>query len=240
MDISKLKHNPEKIQESLFENENHELLTKTGCTIYIPAGYVSKGLAIISNEISILTTFIMVLDDNSYGVSTATAMAKISPDVIDTIEIEGDDYYQFTFNPGSVVMKTTLLIKNKKITNYILDFFVDYGHCPWFINYLNLAEQLWQTKYFNDLTLGTTQAVRDVLVSVVARDKKDVKKVYRHTLTSNEQLRMLPQYIPLRNISLNTTSNLARLNGSELKRGIRASLLAEETKVEPLEDLFVK
>jgi hypothetical protein len=47
MDISKAKRDAAKVKTTLFETPENQLVTKTGCSIYVPAGYTSKGLAVV-------------------------------------------------------------------------------------------------------------------------------------------------------------------------------------------------
>lgn len=243
MDISNLKREPQKVRETFMENKNHELITKTGCTIYVPANYTEKGLGFIAAEVSILGIFMVVIKGGYYAVSDkATSMITLGPCLIDTVKMGPDEeeYLKFEFEPGAVVMKTTLLVKDKKLTNAVLDYFVDFGHSPWFFNYLDLAELLRETPHFNDIKLGGGQPVYDMIVAPLARTPKDITSYYRHFIKSEDEIYKRPLFVPTRDIALTTTSNLASLNGSELQRGIKAALTREVDRSEPLEELFIK
>jgi len=240
MDISLLKRNAEKVQASLTENKNHELITKTGCTIYVPTGYTDKGLAIISSEVSIVGIYAIVIDDKYYGVSKATTMLTIVPTTIDTILIDDEEYFKFDFEPGSVVVRNTMAVRDKKLVNYIMDYFIDYGHSPWFITYLDHAELFRDAKYFNDIRLSDNQAVFDIITAHISRDPKKFEEYYRHTAKSGAVVHEHPRFIATRDIANNTTSNLARINGSELQRAIKSALTAEPKRAEPLEELYMK
>lgn len=240
MDVSKLKSNPSKIHAALFKTDDSKVISKTGCAIYIPANYSSKGLAMIGESVHTLGVFMIVLEDGSYGVSIATAMMNLTPSTIDTEVLWGVDYLKLTFAPGSQVIESTSLIKSKKLTNAIVDYFIDYGHCPKFMSYVQHAELISRTRYFNDLNLGSHQAVRDIVVAGVSRSDKDIREYYRHSLTDSSQLAASPRRVPLRDIGLNATSNLARLNGSELMVGMKGALLSKPVRAEPLEGLFIK
>jgi len=237
MDISNLKRKPEVVIKTLTE-KNGQLITKTGCTVMIPAGYTNKGLATISSEVSILGVFALIIEGGFYSVSKATSLMIIEPDTIDTIDIEGEDYIVFTFNPGSVVIKNTMLVRDKKIVNTIMDYFIDYGHSPWFINYVDHAEIFKDSGYFNDIKLGSSQSVRDVITAHISRNPNKFAQYYRHAIKDGSGLLIRPTFIATRDIANNTTSNLARINGSELQRAIKSSLLANPTRIEPLEQLL--
>lgn len=239
MDISKLVRNPTKVHETLTE-KNDQLITKTGCKIYIPATYTSKGLAAISSEVSILGIFALVIDDKFYSVSKSTSMMIIEPDSTETIMIDGAEHLEFHFNPGSVIIRNTMLVRDKKIVNSIMDYFVDYGHSPWFINYIDHAELFKFSKYFNDLKLGQSQAVLDVITAHISRNPSNFEQYYRHGLKVIADAYKQPSFLATRDIANNTTSNLARINGSELQRAIKSTLLAKPERAEPLEQYFVE
>ena len=240
MDISKLKHDPDKVNKTLFVTDSNELRTATGCKIYIPAGYIGKGLASISSEVSTLGVFAIFCDDGHYGVSMATSMVVLGPCDFDTVSMGDEDFYVFTFDKGAVVIEDVNLVKNKKITSPILDYFNDYGHSPWFMNGLLQSELLRDTKYFNDIFLGGGQPVYDMMVAPLARDPKNIKTQWRHILKVDSDIFSRPALLPSRDIAANTTSNFARLNGSEMKQGIKAALLSKPEREEPLETIFIK
>lgn len=240
MDISKLKHDPDKVNKTLFVTDSNELRTATGCKIYIPAGYIGKGLASISSEVSTLGVFAIFCDDVHYGVSMATSMVVLGPCDFDTVSMGDEDFYVFTFDKGAVVIEDVNLVKNKKITSPILDYFNDYGHSPWFMNGLLQSELLRDTKYFNDIFLGGGQPVYDMMVAPLARDPKNIKTQWRHILKVDSDIFSRPALLPSRDIAANTTSNFARLNGSEMKQGIKAALLSKPEREEPLETIFIK
>ena len=240
MDVSKLKPNPTKIHAALYKTDDKRIITRTGCAIYLPANYTAKGLATLGEKVRSLGVFMIALEDGSYGVSIATAMMNLTPTTIDAETLWGTDYLKLTFAPGSQVIESTSLIKEKKLTNAVVDYFIDYGHCPKFMTYVQHAEILSRTGYFNDLNLGSHQAIRDIVVAGVSRSDKDIREYYRHSLVSDSQLSQAPRRVPLRDIGLNTTSNLARLNGSELMVGMKTALLSKPTRSEPLEELLIK
>lgn len=240
MDISKFKHDPAAIHKCVVKTPDKKLVTTTGCKISIPVGYTSKGLAIIGSEVSILGVFVIFNDKLQYGVSMATTMVTLGPCIVETVDVDGDPHYVFTFDAGGEVFTTTSLVKDKKPVNLILDYFNDYGHSPWFLSLLLQSELLRDTQYWNGFKVGGGQVVYDMMVAMLARDPKNIKTQYRHVLKSENDIHERPILLPSRDIGENTTSNLARLNGSELKVGIKAGLLSKVEREEDLEKIFIK
>lgn len=240
MDISKFKHDPSVIHKCVVKTPDKKLVTPTGCKLCIPVGYTSKSLAIIGSEVSILGVCAFYNDKFQYGVSMATSMATLGPNTMETVEMDGEPYYVFTFEPGSVVFVATEMVRDKKLVNAILDYFNDYGHSPWFMSDLLQSELLRDTRYWNDISLGGGQVVYDMMVAPLARDPKNIKTQFRHALKSESEIHTRPILLPSRDIGANASSNLARLNGSEMKVGIKSALLSKVEREEDLEKLFIK
>lgn len=236
MDVSKLKRDAGFIVSTQME-KNNQIITKVDAEIIIPADYTTKGLAIVSSEVTILGVFATVVGD-SYAVTSATAMMTLLPTAIRNELINGEDYIIFSFAAGSVMIENTLLVKNKKLVNAIMDYFVDYGNLPWFIAFVDHPDILSQCGHYNDVRLGNSQAVLDIITAHITRNPNNFNEYYRHSIKTEADLYKQPTLIPMRDIANNTTSNLARINGSELKRALRKSLLSEPTRAEPLEQLF--
>lgn len=239
MDISKTIRNPSKVHASLLETDD-QLITKTGCTLVLPEGYISKGLAVIGSEVSILGIFAMFIDDVTYGMSTATSMMTLGPDYIPGNTVIDDvTYLTYKFAPGATVFKTVELIIDKKIVNSIMDFFIDYGHSPWFFNYVDLAELFIDAGYFNNMNMGG-QIVQDIIIANIARNPEDVRQLFKEVLKNINQINTRPLFISQRDVAMNTSSNLARVNGSELARTTQAMLLSTPTHSQELEDILIQ
>ena len=239
MDISKLIHNPKKVHETLLRNKDHQIVTKTGCAIYFPTDYASKGLASLGEVVSVVGIFMMVVDGNHYAVSLVPALFKTLPVSIDTETIWDREYYKLTYSPGNVVMEDCRLVPIKKFSGIITDYFIDYGKTPEFVTYDKLSIILAKCRKYCNITLANPIA-RDIIVAGLSRDKKDPRTLYRLKIKSIVDARKAPLYIPMRDIALNTTSNFARINGNEMIRGIKETLLADATTPAPLEQLYIK
>lgn len=239
MDISKTIRDPQKVHDTLLEKDD-QLITKSGCTIYVPEGYTSKGLAVIGTEISILGVFAIFIDDKTYGVSTATSMMTLGDNhITDSVMVGETVYLSYTFPAGAVVFKSVELIKEKKLVNAIMDFFFDYGYSPWWMTYLDMAELYKYAGYFNQMNMGG-QIVQDIIVAGIARNPDNVHQFYRMELDNIKQIYQRPTFLKQRDIAMNTSSNLARINGSELARATKAVLLSEPTQPQELEDILMR
>ena len=240
MDISKVKRDPAKIKSHL-RNEGDKMITLKPCSIYVPESFTTKGLAIISSKVTIVGIF-AIFDETEkfYSVSKATALMTINPSSIETVKVGDKNYLRFGFDAGSVVIENRKLIRSKKLTYNIFNHIIDYGNVPWFFNYVDYSEIFKKSTYWNDLKLGQSQIVWDILISHITRNPDNVKEYFRHFIKDNAGVFKKPLEVPLHDVAATTTSNLARLNGPELQRSIKSALLAQPTRLEPLEGLIIK
>lgn len=237
MDISKLVRDPVRVQ-STFKEAGDQLITLKGCSIVFPKKYETKQLVYIGEDISLVGIFATFIDDTTYSVSTVPSKFAMGECLIDVIKIEDEEYYKLTYSPGAVVIKNVNALKVKVFSYNIVNYFIDYGNMPWFLNYLDAAELLRDIKHFCNIELGAGQAGFDVLISLISRSTENVREHYRLGIKSEADLYKRPRFIPLMEKSLMTSSVLARVTGGELKRSIRESLIDDKATGEPLEALY--
>lgn len=239
MDITKAVRNPAKVHQDL-KKVDGKLVTKGGCWIYIPVSYSSKDLAFITSSVTILGVFLITTDNKTYGASGATSLMNINPSAIEVIDINGEEYYQFYFEPGSVVVSNVNLKCVKKLTYNIMSQFFDYGRVPFWFTPIDHASLLANVRYWNDMTVFPDGITHDIYSAHLQRNTNDVRKFYRHSIKKESDLHQPAIYIPLRAATLTKTSRLAKLADTELKRGIRNALLNDPVREEPLEALLMR
>lgn len=233
--------NPTKIHADLVVvNGGKAIMTKGGCYIYTPVGFISKELAFIGNTIEIIGLYAISTDRKTFGVSQATALMEITPTSYEEVLIQDEPYYEFRFEPGTVVIPNRdLPILSAHVFN-VTSYFYDYGRRPFWVLAEDDAEVLSGVRRWNGITVFDDQTTADIFVAHTQRDPKDVHKFYRHSLRTAADLNKPPLYVPMRDGPLNKTSRLAKIADVELKRGIRSALNVEPVRPEPLEDLYMR
>lgn len=224
--------------DSLFIAGNG-ISTKSQLTAYVPEKYASKGLAYIGSEVSVLGIMLLTLDHVHYGVTSCTTLLSLSPDRVESVEVDGEHFYKFTFNKGGRFIIDRFPKKDKTKVNAVFDYFYGYGHSPWWMSTVDLSDLLASTTYWNDMALSKSQITLDVVGAQVSRTAKDLKGFSRHTFKRATDALKPAITVPLRNGSLNRTSRLTMLTNTELKKGIRSAMLAEPVREEYLETLFM-
>lgn len=224
----------------LIVNKDKSIMTKEGCYIYIPVGYVAKELAFIGNTIEIIGLYAITTDRKTFGVATATATMEITPSSYEEVNIFDEPFYEFRFEPGTIVVPNRALSVLPKHVYNITSYFYDYGRRPFWVQAEDDAEVLAGAPLWNGITVFADQSTADIFVAHTQRDPKDVHRFYRHSLRTEADLSKPPLYVPMRDGPLNKTSRLAKIADVDLKRGIRSALNVEPERPEPLEDLYMR
>jgi hypothetical protein len=217
-----------------------KIATKADLWIYFPSVYVAKGLAYVGSEISVVGIMLTTTDNKRYGSTMATAMLDVTPERIDTVNIDDEEHYRMFFPKGSVVFPDPFPKKVKGMVDMVFDTFYMYGKNPWWLTREDFALVLSDSVYWNDMRIHDSQVTLDVLASQISRSKSDIRKFARHESKRPESARLPATTAPIRNGSLNRTSRMTLLTNSELKKGMRAALLNEPVREEFLENLFMK
>lgn len=239
MDVKSLIHDAKRVKESLFETEDESLITKTGCKIYIPARFAERGLATVSVEIHIVGIYAMVIEDKYFATSLINTMVRITPEVTNTVSINGDDYYEFVFPAGSVIIPSLQLVKVNTLPYRIYDELFAKGRVPWYIGYYELARIYDSAKYHAGVNIGEDHEVTELLVSMITRYDKDRTVYYRQVAVSEEELRNNPPaFIPLKSVAYSATNTLNKLAGSYMQDGIVSALVNPSERTERIENLL--
>ncbi len=240
MDIRRLVRDAKRVNETLHHAADDTIVTSRGCKILIPERYTEKGLAEISAETSILGIFAIIVDDMYYAVSNVIAMMRVTPSVIATVKIDGSNYLELTFAPGSVVIADSQLVKNKHLVSKVFDEFISKGRVPWFLDYVKDMGSLFDSSdYHAGLDMSKQHAVLEIITAAITRKASDPTVYYRQSVTTPADLsKVEPTFIPLRSISYGTTNTLTRLVGSYFVDGLTSALVNPSTNNETIETVL--
>ena len=239
MNINELIRDPQKVHASLRELPDKRLITLTGCRIYTPVRFSERGLVSIGEEIHIVGIYAIVVEDKYYGVSMVNAMLRITPYTRNTVTINGDDYYEFLFEPGSTVVASVDLVKTDVLTYRIYDELISKGNVPWYLGYSELAKLFDTAKYHAGANIGTEHEVTELLVSMISRDPSDRTKYYRQAIQTAEDLKTIsPAFIPLKSVTYSATNTTNKLAGSHFSEGVVSALVSPSERTERIESLL--
>lgn len=239
MDPTKLIHDPSRVLGALQELPDSRLVTTKGCKIYIPVRFAERGLASIGLETYICGVYAMTVEDQYYGVSLINSMLRIDPSSTVKVDVNGDEYYEFTFDPGSVVVLSLDLVQTDTLVYKIFDEIISKGRVPWYLNYLELGGLFDSAVEHAGANIGRNQEVTELLISMISRNPDDRHQYYRRSVQSLDQIKSdPPAFIALRSVTYAATNTTNRLAGSHFAEGLVSALVTPSERVERMEDLL--
>ena len=239
MDFKKLQRNAEKIHSVLEELPDGRLVTKKAIKIYIPSRFIERGLAEISIKTHIVGIYAIVLDDTYYAVSLVNAMVQIEPSSTTKVMFDEEQYYEFSFDPGSTVLSSTNLVKTDTLVYRIYAEIISKGNVPWYLGYLDLAKIFDTAKYHAGANIGKNHEVTELVVSIIARDKENRHINYRQVVKDFNEIKTKPPvYISLKNLTYAATNTTNRIAGSYFGDGLISALVNPTDRLEKIENIL--
>ena len=241
MNPKELIRSAKKIHECLSELPSGSVVCTKALKIYSPYHYLEKSLVTIGHDTFILGIFGMVTDDKYLGVSLLNTMVPISPNITNRVKIDGDEYFEFVFNPGDTVFPSTTLVKSDSLVYRIYDEFLAKGSIPFYVDYESLGKLFDSAKEFAGANLGQSWEVSQLIASMLARDPDDRTKYYRQIVQTPEDLKAVqPIFVGLKSVQYSSTNTTTRLGGSYFQAGVTSALINSSSRPERVESLLLK
>jgi hypothetical protein len=238
MDIKTLVRDSAKVFSALQELDDNSVIAKQECSIYIPARFAERSLAELGVE-NYITGICAIVVDGFYAVMNVCAMIKIEPSRTFKIKIKGDDYYEFQFDKGNKVIVTTELVKLDTLVYRIYDEIISKGRVPWYLDYNDLGKIFDTAKLHAGANIGQNSEVTELIVSLIARDRKDKTIYYRTAINSIDDVkRNPPAYIPLKSVIFAATNTTNKLAGSYFATSTVSALVSPASRTERIEHIL--
>jgi hypothetical protein len=239
MDHRDLIRHPHMVASYLKELEDGRLVTNKGCKIYIPTRFAERELAYVGIETQIVGIFAMTVEDKYYSIMMVNAMMRIDPTATNKVQMDGDEYYEFVFDPGATVVASTMLVQTDTLVYKIYNEIFSKGRVPWYLSYTDLGKLFDTAKEHANANIGQNQEVTELIASLIARNPANRHQYYRQAITSFEDLLINPPaVIPLRSVTFAATSTLTKLAGSYARDGLVSALVTPTNRVERIEALL--
>jgi hypothetical protein len=168
-------------------------------------------------------------------------MVPLEPSITNRVKIDGDEYFEFVFNKGASVFKTTTLVKSDSLVYRIYDDFLAKGYVPWYVGYDELGMLFDTASEFAGANIGKNSEVTQLIASIVARDPNDRTKYYRqvvHSLQDLEKIR--PVFVPLKSVQYAATNTTTKLGGAYFQQGVISALISPSARQERIESILRK
>lgn len=239
MDISGWKRNPDALHATLKELPNNSLVTTTGCKLYIQESFRSKQLVVFGKRIMVVGYFALVNENLDYAVSTTPAMIQITPAQTKLVEVQGRNYYEFTFPKGSVVIKELDVVKDNLLLYYLFEEILARGRMAFFYDYETQGGFFNEMAHYTGTNLVTTASIGEMIIAQIARTEANRRIPLRNAIVRYGDDKVVPYtWIPLRNVIDGSSDTVAKIAGSYTADGLDSAIVNPCDKVQPIERLL--
>ena len=241
MNFSQLKRAPNKVHETLLTTEDGKVITTKGCKIYAPARWAEQRLAFIGNDTILFGYFLIVVENAYYVCGRACTMFPLQPAVTKQVQIGDDSYLEFTFDPGTTVIKNLNCVMDDTLPYQMHHEFIELGKIPGYLSYSDQANLFESVIELCGVKLGANEAVLSAIASSVMKDPEDLGRSYAFKINSiaNER-EFTPAIVPFRDVQYGATNVTAKLMGSYSDLAITSALVNPSERNERFEDLLRK
>lgn len=211
-----------------------QIIASKPCSIQIPLNYENAKLAQIGEDIYVLGVFAIILESGEYAVSNVMTLIKLKPTKVSTITILEDEYYEFYFDAGSVVIDNTEVVQRDNILFSVFNEFVFKANIPWFMTYSDLGKLYDTCKEYANSNIGDTYEVMEFIASILGRATNDRSIYYR--LGGNYKIP--PQYVSMASVFYSMHNTVNKIAGNYFSDGLVSALVNPSDRVEKIEKLL--
>lgn len=238
MDFKQLERNPEYISKLIVTNKDGSMSCKKPLTIMFPKWFEVKELAIISKVIKVVGYFAIIVD-NKFSVSKVASLIQLGNGIVNTISINGDEYYSVSFKENSSFISYNKIMVENAVAGKLLDSFTMRGNVPVYFNYNDTLTCLENCSYYAGSGYTNNQDVLQLITSLLSRYKDDNEFFYRDVIRTTEDLKTKEvEYVSLYSVSFAASSTFSKLVGSYFTEGVNSALITNSTEVDKVEELL--
>lgn len=238
MFIESLTRNPDVINNDWVETPDGKIMTKAGCRFYIPARWTEQRLAFIGNETVIFGYFAIVIG-KVYAVCNLCTMVQIAPGTTRQVSIGGNAYYEFSFDPGTTIIKNVNCVMDDTLPYQMYREFIEMGKVPPYLAYSDVCNLFESCIEVCGVTLGANEAVLSAIASSIFKDPDDLSRSFAFKIDSiKSELLVNSVIVPFRDVQYGATNTTAKLMGSFSDLAVTGALVNPSERNEKFEDLL--
>lgn len=231
------KRNPERVLKDLVLTPSGQYVTRSGCRIHTPVRTEDRGLTVIDVRTYVFGQFAILLDNNDYAYNNAICRVEINPSSTRIVTIEEKDYYEFYFEPGTVVIKTNQVVMDDKILYYVLDEFVFQAKIPWYMNYDDRLKLFLNVGRYVGLKAGDIPEILEAMVSITAKSITDESLFLRQVLKSYSDTEKIVN-IPFSSVQESVQGTIDKLAGNYFEPAITGALTSPSQRANRFERIL--
>ena len=217
------KRNGDRVKSNLVLTSGGQYVTKSGCSIQVPVRTEDRGLTIIDVRTYVFGQFAIILDNGDYAYNNAICRVEINPTSMKIVTVDDIDYYEFYFEPNSVVIKTNQVVKDDKILYYVLDEFVFQAKVPWYMDYNDRLKLFLNVGRYVGLKAGDIPEILEAMVAITARSSSDETLFLRQTLKTYTDTTKIIN-IPFSSVQESVQGTFNKIGGNYFEPAITGAL----------------
>lgn len=222
----------------LKERSDSSVITLEKCSIQVPVRFTDVGLATIGASVFIFGLFPIITESGDYGVLSANALFELGQFTTAIISVGEVDYYEFTFEPGSVIFKTAEVVQNTSILFSWLNEIYFMGKVPWYASYKDICFLPNTAKEFTGTRAEIISGVGEFMAAYIAREKRDKTKFVRQTAKTMKDLETNLAWVPMKSVFLSAPGTVNKISGAYTENGIVAALVNPSESVHRVESVL--
>ncbi len=231
LDASKLRRDPSYFKKMFSPKDEGEIVNED-VNLLFPTRFVDIGIASLEKEVKTPCIYSLISNEK-YAVSTIPVAMNFIPSKIEIVEVNEVQYYQLSFKKGGWFTKNSTVIKADTMMFDIYKEFMTNGRIPFYLNYDDIATVFNNARRYAGSNAGDDHTTIDMLISIIARDPKDLNNYYRNT-------DMKEPFVPigLSNVTVGYQNTVSKITGSYLRLGLTSTLTQEPKKVIEIEKIL--
>lgn len=240
MDVKGLIRDPSLAAKYFLTTKTGALMTNIKCSIMIPKRFVEVKLATTGSDNKTVGICAWIIG-NRYFITMTNAYMPLKPSSISEVDVDGDTYVMYNFDPNTVVCPNMDLVKNSGIVYHIFTEIIAKARVPWYLNYLDRCKVFDSAGKHAGTNITEQVEVTELIVSANTRVKKNRETLLRHAVKSVEDLTKIDSIATsIRTIEYSASSTLTRIAGSYMSRGLVSALNHPSERVEKIEEYLLK
>lgn len=237
--MAKLRRNAQAVLKCLAENEAGQIIAKVPCKIQAPVRFSEVGLGTVGVNVFIYGLFPIIIETGEYAVMNITALVELDPSEITVVTIDEDEYHEFKFEAGQVVIKSSDVIRRKTLMFNIFDELIFKGKVPWYVGYEDLGKVFDTALEYGDAKVGEVNEPIELITSMVTRAKADRRKYARVLAKSYDDVTLDKiSFVALKSVFYSINSTLNKLTGSYFSDGVTSALVNPTSEVGKIEAIL--
>lgn len=230
-----LKRNGEKVLAALKDLPNGRTVATKKLTITFPTRFRDIGLAVIG-KVSFVYGLFAIIVDNDYAILNMNGYIELNEGVIQIQEVNGVEYYTFTYEPGDTVIMTKDIVARSNLIFTAIDEFIFKGKVPWYVGYDDMGKIFETAQSHAGTRARVIPSMVEFFAAYIGRQKNNrVKFIREGAKTAADFTPEKIHWVPLRSVFYSAPGTVNKISGAYFQDGIVSALVNPSTQVESVE-----